>query len=163
MPTLVVTGGRLGDIYGTKMLHRRRARLQPSPRLWCGLRNPVRNSFSRGGAGRDPALMVPRCLPPFTAVLSTLAWPGLRHLRLGAGPCRCGRLPARGVAVRSDLAGLAGRRGVLSSRAAWCHLIAATLRSCDGSSRAFTCSIFPLRICAVPGLLCLIGRGYCSA
>ena len=42
--TLVVTGGRLGDIYGTReRVHRGRARASPSPRCGAGWRNPAPN------------------------------------------------------------------------------------------------------------------------
>src|SRR5471032_2559486 len=94
--TLVVTGGRLGDIYGTKNVFLAGVFGFSVTSLWCGLaRSGPELIAARLAQGATAALMVPGARHPSCVVFGQLAQPRLRHLRHRAGPCGCGRLPAR--------------------------------------------------------------------
>ena len=117
--TLVVTGGRLGDIYGTRnVFHRGRARLHRH--LAVVRAGAIRTRTDRGaaGAGRDRGIDGAAGAGHHSSVVrGCLARPRLRHLRHRARPGGRSRLPARRRAGDVGSGGARLAHGVFRQRA----------------------------------------------
>ena len=116
--TLVVTGGRLGDIYGTKRVFIAGVLGFTVTSLWCGLaQSGVELIVARLAQGATAALMVPQVLATLHLLFSDRSGPRLCRLWRRARACRRCRFCAwRGAGdVGSRRPRLA--RGVLRQRA----------------------------------------------
>jgi MFS family permease len=109
--TLVVTGGRLGDIYGTKNVFMAGVLGFTLTSLWCGLaQSGAELIIARLAQGATAAMMVPQVL----ATLHLLFSDGARSRAFGIYGIVLGLAGAAGFAlggalVASDLAGLGWR------------------------------------------------------
>jgi EmrB/QacA subfamily drug resistance transporter len=158
--TLVVTGGRLGDIYGTRNVFIAGVAGFTVTSLWCGLaRSGPELITARLAQGATAALMVPQVL----ATLHLLFADSSRARAFGIygivlGLSGAAGFTLGGVLVTLDLAGLGWRAvffvnvpfGVAIIMAAW--KIMPTLQR-----RAGTRLDIPGAIVLFVGLLCLIG------
>jgi EmrB/QacA subfamily drug resistance transporter len=158
--TLVVTGGRLGDIYGTKNVFIAGVLGFTVTSLWCGLaRSGPELIAARLAQGATAAMMVPQVL----ATLHLLFSDGSRSRAFGIYGIVLGLAGAvgfalGGVLVTSDLAGLGWRvvffvnvpLGLIIVTAAW-RIMPSVPR------RAGTRLDVPGAIVLFCGLLCLIG------
>jgi EmrB/QacA subfamily drug resistance transporter len=158
--TLVVTGGRLGDIYGTKNVFIAGVLGFTVTSLWCGLaRSGPELIAARLAQGATAAMMVPQVL----ATLHLLFSDGSRSRAFGIygivlGLAGAAGFALGGVLVTSDLAGLGWRvvffvnvpLGLMIVTAAW-RIMPSVLR------RAGTRLDVPGAIVLFCGLLCLIG------
>jgi EmrB/QacA subfamily drug resistance transporter len=158
--TLVVTGGRLGDIYGTKNVFIAGVLGFTVTSLWCGLaRSGPELIAARLAQGATAAMMVPQVL----ATLHLLFSDGSRSRAFGIYGIVLGLAGAvgfalGGVLVTSDLAGLGWRvvffvnvpLGLIIVTVAW-RIMPSVPR------RAGTRLDVPGAIVLFCGLLCLIG------
>ena len=158
--TLVVTGGRLGDIYGTKNVFIAGVLGFTVTSLWCGLaRSGPELIAARLAQGATAAMMVPQVL----ATLHLLFSDGSRSRAFGIygivlGLAGAAGFALGGVLVTSDLAGLGWRvvffvnvpLGLMIVTAAW-RIMPSVPR------RAGTRLDVPGAIVLFCGLLCLIG------
>jgi len=158
--TLVVTGGRLGDIYGTKNVFLAGVFGFTLTSLWCGLAQSGPELITaRLAQGATAALMVPQVL----ATLHLLFADASRSRAFGVygivlGLAGAAGFALGGVLVTSDLAGLGWRVvffvnvpvGLFIMAAAW-KIMPAVPR------RAGTRLDIPGAVVLFAGLLCLIG------
>jgi MFS family permease len=158
--TLVVTGGRLGDIYGTKNVFLAGVLGFTVTSLWCGLaRSGPELIVARLAQGATAALMVPQVLATIHLLFADQSRArafGIYGIVLGLAGA-AGFLLG-GVLVTSDLAGLGWRAvffvnvpfGLLIISAAW-RIMPSMPR------RAGTRLDIPGAVVLFVGLLCLIG------
>jgi EmrB/QacA subfamily drug resistance transporter len=158
--TLVVTGGRLGDIYGTRNVFIAGVLGFTVTSLWCGLaRSGPELIAARLAQGATAAMMVPQVL----ATLHLLFSDGSRGRAFGIygivlGLAGAAGFALGGVLVTSDLAGLGWRvvffvnvpLGLIIVTAAW-RIMPSVPR------RAGTRLDVPGAVVLFCGLLCLIG------
>jgi MFS family permease len=158
--TLVVTGGRLGDIYGTKSVFIAGVIGFTLTSLWCGLaRSGPELIVARLTQGATAALMVPQVL----ATLHLLFSDSARSRAFGVygivlGLAGAAGFALGGVLVTSDIAGLGWRVvffvnvpfGLFIAAAAWRLMPSAPHR--PGTRLDITGAIV-----LFAGLLCLIG------
>jgi MFS family permease len=158
--TLVITGGRLGDIYGTRHVFLAGVLGFTVTSLWCGLsRSGPELITARLAQGATAALMVPQVL----ATLHLLFTDGSRGRAFGIYGIVLGLAGAAGfllggILVTSDLAGL-GWRAVFFVNVPFGLLIIAAASGIMPSvpRRAGTRLDVPGAIVLFAGLLCLIG------
>jgi MFS family permease len=158
--TLVVTGGRLGDIHGTKSVFLAGVLGFTLTSLWCGLaRSGPELIVARLAQGATAALMVPQVL----ATLHLLFSDGSRGRAFGVYGIVLGLAGAAGfllggVLVTADLAGL-GWRAVFFVNVPFGLIIMAAASAMMPSvpRRAGTRLDIPGAIVLFTGLLCLIG------
>jgi MFS family permease len=158
--TLVITGGRLGDIYGTKNVFLAGVLGFTVTSLWCGLsRSGPELITARLAQGATAALMVPQVL----ATLHLLFTDGSRGRAFGIygivlGVAGAAGFLLGGTLVTSDLAGL-GWRAVFFVNVPFGLLIMAAASGIMPSvpRRAGTRLDVPGAIVLFAGLLCLIG------
>src|SRR6478672_8234809 len=158
--TLVVTGGRLGDIYGTKNVFMAGVLGFTLTSLWCGLaRSGPELIAARLAQGATAALMVPQVLPTLHLLFADAARArafGIYGIVLGlAGAAG---FVLGGVLVTLDLAGL-GWRAVFFVNVPFGALIIAAAWKIMPSfqRRPGTRLDIPGAIVLFAGLLCLIG------
>jgi MFS family permease len=158
--TLVVTGGRLGDIYGTKNVFLAGVFGFTLTSLWCGLaQSGTELITARLAQGATAALMVPQVL----ATLHLLFSDGSRGRAFGIYGVVLGLAGAAGFAlggalVTSDLAGLGWRVVFFVNVPVGLFIIAAAWRIMPTvPRRAGTRLDIPGAIVLFTGLLCLIG------
>jgi EmrB/QacA subfamily drug resistance transporter len=158
--TLVVTGGRLGDIYGTKNVFLAGVLGFTLTSLWCGLAQSGPELIAaRLAQGATAALMVPQVL----ATLHLLFSDGSRGRAFGIYGIVLGLAGAAGfvlggVLVTSDLAGLGWRAVFFVNVPFGLIIIAAASRIMPSvPRRAGTRLDIPGAIVLFVGLLCLIG------
>src|ERR1700731_2948650 len=158
--TLVVTGGRLGDIYGTKVIFIAGVLGFTATSLWCGLAQSGPELIAaRMAQGATAALMVPQVL----ATLHLLFSDGSRDRAFGIYGVVLGLAGAAGfllggVLVTLDLAGL-GWRVVFFVNVPIGVIIMAAASAIMPTvpRRAGTRLDVPGAIVLFTGLLCLIG------
>jgi MFS family permease len=158
--TLVVTGGRLGDIYGTKNVFLAGVLGFTLTSLWCGLSQSGPELIAaRLAQGATAALMVPQVL----ATLHLLFSDESRGRAFGIYGIVLGLAGAAGfllggVLVTSDLAGLGWRVVFFVNVPFGLVIIAAALRIMPSvPRRPGTRLDIPGAIVLFTGLLCLIG------
>ena len=158
--TLVVTGGRLGDIYGTKNVFLAGVLGFTLTSLWCGLaQSGPELIVARLAQGATAALMVPQVL----ATLHLLFSDASRGRAFGIYGIVLGLAGAAGfllggVLVTSDLAGLGWRAVFFVNVPFGLIIIAAAWRIMPSvPRRAGTRLDVPGAIVLFAGLLCLIG------
>ncbi len=158
--TLVVTGGRLGDIYGTKGVFIAGVLGFTLTSLWCGLaRSGLELILARLAQGATAALMVPQVL----ATLHLLFADRARGRAFGIYGVVMGLSGAAGFAlggllVTLDLAGLGWRTVFFVNVPFGFLIIVAALRIMPSvPRRAGTRLDMPGAIVLFLGLLCLIG------
>jgi MFS family permease len=158
--TLVVTGGRLGDIYGTRNVFVTGVFGFTVTSLWCALaRSGPELITARLAQGATAALMVTQVL----ATLHLLFPDGARARAFGIYGIVLGLAGAAGfllggVLVTLDLAGLGWRTVFLVNVPVGLVIIAATLWIMPAAPRrAGTRLDIPGAIVLFAGLLCLIG------
>ena len=158
--TLVVTGGRLGDIYGTKTIFLAGVFGFTVTSLWCGL---AQSGFelitARLAQGATAALMVPQVL----ATLHLLFSDGARGRAFGIYGIVLGLAGAAGfllggALVTLDLAGLGWRTVFFVNVPFGLAIIVAALKIMPPvPRRAGTRLDIPGAVALFAGLLCLIG------
>jgi EmrB/QacA subfamily drug resistance transporter len=158
--TLVITGGRLGDIYGTRNVFLAGVLGFTITSLWCGLsRSGPELITARLAQGATAALMVPQVL----ATLHLLFSDGSRGRAFSIYGIVLGLAGAAGfllggVLVTIDLAGLSWRVVFFVNVPFGLVIIAAALRIMPSVlRRAGTRLDIPGAIVLFAGLLCLIG------
>ncbi len=158
--TLVVTGGRLGDIYGTKNVFLSGVLGFTLTSLWCGLSQSGPELITaRLAQGATAALMVPQVL----ATLHLLFSDGSRGRAFGIygivlGLAGAAGFALGGVLVTSDLAGLGWRVVFFVNVPFGLVIMAAALRIMPTvPRRPGTRLDIPGAIVLFTGLLCLIG------
>jgi len=158
--TLVVTGGRLGDIYGTKIVFLAGVLGFTLTSLWCGLaRSGPELITARLAQGAAAALMVPQVL----ATLHLLFADQSRSRAFGIygivlGLSGAAGFALGGVLVTLDVAGLGWRSVFFVNVPIGVVIIAAALRIVPSvPRRADTRLDVPGAIVLFVGLLCLIG------
>jgi MFS family permease len=158
--TLVVTGGRLGDIHGTKIVFLAGVLGFTLASLWCGLaRSGPELIAARLAQGAAAALMVPQVL----ATLHVLFADQSRSRAFGIYGIVLGLSGATGFAlggvlVTLDLAGLGWRSVFFVNVPIGLVIIAAALRIMPSvPRRAGTRLDVPGAVVLFVGLLCLIG------
>src|SRR6266576_3591627 len=158
--TLVVTGGRLGDIYGTKAVFIAGVLGFSASSLWCGLAQSGGELIAaRLAQGATAALMVPQVL----ATLHLLFADDQRGRAFGIygivlGLAGAAGFALGGVLVTLDLLGL-GWRVVFFVNVPFGLIIIAVASRCmpQVARRADTRLDIPGAIVLFTGLLCLIG------
>jgi EmrB/QacA subfamily drug resistance transporter len=158
--TLVVTGVRLGDIYGTRNVFLAGVLGFTVTSLWCGLaRSGLELIVARLAQGATAALMVPQVL----ATLHLLFSDGSRGRAFGIYGIALGLSGAAGfllggVLVTLDVAGLSWRAVFFVNVPFGLVIIAAALKIMPSvPRRAGTRLDIPGAIVLFAGLLCLIG------
>jgi MFS family permease len=158
--TLVVTGGRLGDIYGTKNVFLAGVLGFTATSLWCGLSQSGPELITaRLAQGATAALMVPQVL----ATLHLLFSDGARSRAFAIYGVVLGLAGAAGfllggVLVTSDLAGLGWRAVFFVNVPFGLIIIVAALKIMPSvPRRPGTRLDIPGAIVLFAGLLCLIG------
>ena len=158
--TLVVTGGRLGDIYGTRNVFIAGVLGFTVTSLWCGLaRSGPELIAARLAQGATAAMMVPQVL----ATLHLLFSDGSRGRAFGIygivlGLAGAAGFALGGVLVTSDLAGLGWRAVFFVNVPLGLIIVAAAWRIMPSvPRRAGTRLDVPGAIVLFCGLLCLIG------
>jgi MFS family permease len=158
--TLVVTGGRLGDIYGTRNVFLAGVLGFTVTSLWCGLaRSGLELIVARLAQGAAAALMVPQVL----ATLHLLFSDASRGRAFGIYGIVLGLAGAAGfllggVLVTLDLAGLGWRTVFFVNVPFGLVIIGAALRIMPSvPPRAGTRLDIPGAVVLFAGLLCLIG------
>ena len=158
--TLVVTGGRLGDIYGTRNVFIAGVAGFTVTSLWCGLAQSGPELIAaRLAQGATAALMVPQVL----ATIHLLFADASRGRAFGIYGIVLGLAGAAGfllggILVTLDLAGLGWRAVFFVNVPFGAVIIAAALKSCRAVSAAPARGwIFRAPIVLFTGLLCLIG------
>src|ERR1700716_3443262 len=158
--TLVVTGGRLGDIYGTRNVFLAGVLGFTVTSLWCGLAQSGPELIAaRLAQGATAALMVPQVLATLPLLFSDQSRGrafGIYGIVLGLAGA-AGFLLG-GVLVTSDLLGLGWRAVFFVNVPFGLIIIAAALRLMPTvPRRAGTRLDIPGAIVLFAGLLCLIG------
>src|SRR5882672_3161658 len=158
--TLVVTGGRLGDIYGTKAVFIAGVAGFTVTSLWCGLaQSGPELILARLAQGATAALMVPQVLATLHLLFSDASRArafGIYGIVLGLAGA-AGFLLG-GLLVTLDLAGLGWRVVFFVNVPFGLMIIAAALRIMPSvPRRAGTRLDVPGAIVLFAGLLCLIG------
>ncbi|MDB5605432.1 MAG: transporter [Bradyrhizobium sp.] len=158
--TLVVTGGRLGDIYGTKNVFLAGVLGFTLTSLWCGLaQSGPELIVARLAQGATAALMVPQVLATIHLLFSDESRGrafGIYGIVLGLAGAAGFSLG--GVLVTSDLAGLGWRAVFFVNLPFGLIIIAAAFRIMPSvPRRAGTRLDIPGAIVLFTGLLCLIG------
>jgi MFS family permease len=158
--TLVVTGGRLGDIYGTKNVFLAGVLGFTLASLWCGLsQSGPELIVARLAQGATAALMVPQVLATIHLLFSDESRGrafGIYGVVLGLAGAAGFSLG--GVLVTSDLAGLGWRAVFFVNLPFGLIIMAAALRIMPSvPRRAGTRLDIPGAIVLFAGLLCLIG------
>jgi predicted MFS family arabinose efflux permease len=158
--TLVVTGGRLGDIYGTKKAFLAGVLGFTLTSLWCGLaRSGVELIAARLAQGATAALMVPQVL----ATLHVLFADGARGRAFGIYGIALGFAGAvgfmlGGIVVTLDPAGLGWRAVFFVNVPIGLIIAAASWRMMPQAPRRAGIRLdIPGAIVLFTGLLCLIG------
>src|SRR5437660_3686255 len=158
--TLVVTGGRLGDIYGTKNVFLAGVLGFTLTSLWCGLaRSGPELILARLAQGATAALMVPQVL----ATLHLLFSDGSRGRAFGIYGVVLGLAGAAGfllggVLVTLDLAGLSWRAVFfVNVPSGLVIMVAASAIMPAAARRGGTRLGVPGAIVLLRGLWCLIG------
>src|SRR6202789_4428348 len=158
--TLVITGGRLGDIYGTRNVFLAGVFGFTLTSLWCGLaQSGAELIIARLAQGATAAMMVPQVL----AILHLLFSDGARNRAFGIYGIVLGLAGAAGFAlggalVASDLAGLGWRAVFFVNVPLGLIIVAAAWRIMPSvPRRAGTRLDVPGAIVLFCGLLCLIG------
>jgi MFS family permease len=158
--TLVVTGGRLGDIYGTKIIFIAGVLGFTATSLWCGLAQSGPELIAaRLAQGATAALMVPQVL----ATLHLLFTDESRGRAFGIygvvlGLAGAAGFALGGVLVTLDLAGLGWRVVFFVNVPFGLFIVAAALRIMPSvPRRPGTRLDIPGAIVLFFGLLCLIG------
>jgi MFS family permease len=158
--TLVVTGGRLGDIYGTKKIFLAGVLGFTATSLWCGLaQSGPELIIARLAQGATAALMVPQVL----ATIHLLFSDGERGRAFGLYGIVLGLAGAAGfllggVLVTLDLAGLGWRTVFFVNVPFGLVIVAAALRIMPKVPRRPGSRLdIPGAIVLFAGLLCLIG------
>jgi len=158
--TLVVTGGRLGDIYGTKIIFIAGVLGFTATSLWCGLAQSGPELIAaRLAQGATAALMVPQVL----ATLHLLFTDESRGRAFGIygvvlGLAGAAGFALGGVLVTLDLGGLGWRVVFFVNVPFGLFIIAAALRIMPSvPRRPGTRLDIPGAIVLFAGLLCLIG------
>jgi MFS family permease len=158
--TLVVTGGRLGDIYGTRNVFIAGVLGFTVTSLWCGLAQSGPELIAaRLAQGATAALMVPQVL----ATIHLLFTDGARGRAFGIYGIVLGLAGAAGfllggLLVTLDLAGLGWRAVFFVNVPSGVVIIAAALRLMPTvPRRAGTRLDIPGAVVLFAGLLCLIG------
>jgi EmrB/QacA subfamily drug resistance transporter len=158
--TLVVTGGRLGDIYGTRNVFLAGVLGFTVTSLWCGLaRSGLELIIARLAQGATAALMVPQVL----ATLHLLFSDASRSRAFGIYGIVLGLAGAAGfllggVLVTLDLAGLGWRTVFFVNVPVGVVIIGAALKMMPSvPRRAGTRLDLPGAVVLFIGLLCLIG------
>jgi MFS family permease len=158
--TLVVTGGRLGDIYGTKNVFLAGVLGFTLTSLWCGVAQSGPELIAaRLAQGATAALMVPQVL----ATLHLLFSDGSRGRAFGSYGVVLGLAGAAGfllggILVTSDLAGLGWRVVFFVNVPFGLVIIAAASRIMPSLPRRAGPRLdIPGAIVLFAGLLCLIG------
>ena len=158
--TLIVTGGRLGDIYGTKPTFLAGVAGFTLTSLWCGLaQSGTELIIARLAQGATAALMVPQVL----ATLHLLFSDNARSRAFGIYGITLGLAGAAGFAlggilVSFDLAGVGWRAVFFVNVPFGILILAAAIRIMPQvPRRAGTRLDIPGAIVLFAGLLCLIG------
>ncbi|WP_139487481.1 MFS transporter [Bradyrhizobium ivorense] len=158
--TLVVTGGRLGDIHGTKTVFIAGVAGFSLTSLWCGLaQSGLELILARLAQGATAALMVPQVL----ATLHLLFADGARARAFGIYGIVLGLAGAAGfllggVLVTLDLAGLGWRAVFFVNVPCGIVIIAAALKIMPTAPRRPGSRLdIPGAVVLFVGLLCLIG------
>ena len=158
--TLVITGGRLGDIYGTRNVFLAGVLGFTLTSLWCGLaQTGPELILARLAQGATAALMVPQVL----ATLHLLFSDSSRGRAFGIYGMVLGLAGAAGfllggVLVTSDLAGLGWRAVFFVNLPFGLIIIAAAWRIMPSIARRTGTRLdVPGAIVLFTGLLCLIG------
>jgi MFS family permease len=158
--TLVVTGGRLGDIYGTKNIFIAGVLGFTATSLWCGLaRSGPELILARLAQGATAALMVPQVLATLHLLFSdssrarAFAIYGIVLGLAGAAGFALG-----GILVTLDLAGFGWRTVFFVNVPFGLLIVAAALRIMPSvPRRPGTRLDIPGAVVLFAGLLCLIG------
>ncbi|AUC93686.1 MFS transporter [Bradyrhizobium sp. SK17] len=158
--TLVITGGRLGDIYGTRNVFVAGVAGFSMTSLWCGLaQSGPELIIARLAQGATAALMVPQVLATLHLLFSDAARArafGIYGIVLGLAGAAGFTLG--GVLVTLDLAGLGWRAVFFVNVPIGIIIIAAALKMMPTvPRRAGTRIDVPGAIVLFVGLLCLIG------
>ncbi|MBR0692217.1 MFS transporter [Bradyrhizobium lablabi] len=158
--TLVVTGGRLGDIYGTRNVFIAGVAGFSATSLWCGLaQSGPELIVARLAQGATAALMVPQVLATLHLLFSDATRArafGIYGIVLGLAGVTGFTLG--GVLVTLDLAGLGWRAVFFVNVPFGAVIIAAALRIMPTvPRRAGTRLDIPGAVVLFGGLLCLIG------
>jgi EmrB/QacA subfamily drug resistance transporter len=158
--TLVVTGGRLGDIYGTKNVFLAGVLGFTLTSLWCGLaRSGPELIVARLAQGATAALMVPQVLATVHLLFSDQSRGrafGIYGIVLGLAGATGFLLG--GVLVTLDIAGLGWRAVFFVNLPFGLIIVAVALRVMPSAPRrAATRLDVPGAIVLFAGLLCLIG------
>jgi MFS family permease len=158
--TLIVTGGRLGDIYGTKMVFLAGVSGFTLTSLWCGLaQSGPELIIARLAQGATAALMVPQVL----ATLHLLFADSARSRAFAIYGVVLGLAGAAGfllggILVTLDVAGLGWRAVFFVNVPFGLAIIAAAMRIMpQAPRRAGTRLDVPGAVVLFTGLLCLIG------
>jgi MFS family permease len=158
--TLIVTGGRLGDIYGTKMVFLAGVSGFTLTSLWCGLaQSGPELIIARLAQGATAALMVPQVL----ATLHLLFADSARSRAFAIYGVVLGLAGAAGfllggILVTLDVAGLGWRAVFFVNVPFGLAIIAAAMRIMpQAPRRAGTRLDVPGAVVLFAGLLCLIG------
>jgi MFS family permease len=158
--TLVITGGRLGDIYGTRTVFMLGVLGFTATSLWCGLAQSAAELVgARLAQGATAALMVPQVL----ATLHTLFSDDARARAFGIYGIALGLAGAAGfvlggVLVTADLASLSWRVIFFVNVPIGIAIIAAALALMPGVRRSSGAKLdIPGALTLFTGLLCLIG------
>ena len=157
--TLVITGGRLGDIYGARNVFIAGVAGFTVTSLWCGLAQSGPELIAaRLAQGATAALMVPQVLATLHLLFADAARArafGIYGIVLGAGAA--GFLLG-GILVTSDLAGLGWRAVFFVNVPFGAVIIAAAFKIMPRfQRRAGTRLDIPGAVVLFLGLLCLIG------
>jgi MFS family permease len=157
--TLVVSGGRLGDIYGTKNVFIAGVSGFTVTSLWCGLaQSGPELILARLAQGATAALMVPQVLATLHLWVVDSSRARARHLRHRARPRGAAGFMLGGLLVTLDLAGLGWRAVFFVNVPFGAVIIAAALKIVPTAPRrAGTRLDIPGAIVLFAGLLCLIG------
>src|SRR6202012_5607492 len=158
--TLIVTGGRLGDIYGTKGTFLAGVAGFTLTSLWCGLaQSGTELILARLAQGATAALMVPQVLATLHLLFSDSARSrafGIYGIILGLAGAAGFALG--GVLVTSDIAGLGWRAGFFVNMPFGLLIAAAAWRIMPSvPRRPGTRLDVPGAVVLFAGLLCLIG------
>jgi MFS family permease len=158
--TLVVTGGRLGDIHGTRNVFIAGVAGFSLTSLWCGLaQSGLELILARLAQGATAALMVPQVLATLHLLFSDAARArafGIYGIVLGLAGAAGFMLG--GVLVTLDLAGLGWRAVFFVNVPCGIVIIAAALKIMPTAPRRAGSRLdIPGAIVLFAGLLCLIG------
>jgi EmrB/QacA subfamily drug resistance transporter len=158
--TLIVTGGRLGDIYGTKLVFLAGVLGFTLTSLWCGLaRSGTELIIARLAQGATAALMVPQVLATLHLLFSDSARSrAFAIYGIVLGLAGAAGFALGGILVTLDLAGVGWRAVFFVNVPSGLLIIAAAVRIMPSvPRRAGTRLDVPGAVVLFVGLLCLIG------